>query len=1058
MMNHQLNLNTKNVPFGVVVFNSDWLIIDANEQVERILKFDVDQIIGKVWDKLPFKFISKDGVELYLSKHPLVEKLLNGEDVVDEVIGIVDVFSRDVIWVNVSVLTESSHQPSMSEPRQMTMFLSDVTDLVKINITIEDIIEKINLGVWQWNIVTGGAIYGEPWAEMLGYTLDELKPINIDVWRRLAHPDDLELFEKKLERHFSKKTPQYDGVIRMRHKNGHWVWVHDIGKVTQWSEHGEPLYMTGIHHDITEYKKTEHQLSQKIEYGKILHDISAKFINTHDIDATITESFSKLASLTYASRVYLFRFDSEKQTMSNTHEWCNKGVSSQKDILQGLPLSSFPWWIKKLSNGEIINIPDVSKMEDEAKSEKEILEKQEIKSVFALPVIIKQSLVGFIGFDNVNSTNNWLIDDIDFFLTTVSVFSYALDRQQIEEDLNRNYLNFRAYFDLNSDFVLILNEQAEIIDINKQITKVLGYTPNDLIGRHALTLHPPEYYEKAEEIFKGMLEGDVNICPLPILTKSGEKLLVETTLSKGVWDGKSVLFAVSKDISEKVMSLEKYEKIFQNIPTLAGLIDTATGKYIEVNKVFMQKLGYTYDEVINNRVVDLFKIDTTSHKYLSSILLEKGFIEDFETVFYHKDGSAIDVLSFATNISLLDKKYILTLATDISQTKQYERELIDAKRKAEESDRLKSAFLATMNHELRTPLNHIIGFSSMLPDMVEDASIKEFLKLIHTSGLNLLNIIEDVLDLAMIDQSHVKIREDCVYVRDIYLELRNQLQEIVFVSDKNKDILLDFKIDSRVLTKQIITDKSKVMQVVSNLIKNAVKFTHKGKIGLELKLNEDNLVSIIVKDTGIGIPEDKRDVIFEFFRQVDDSNTRQYEGIGIGLAISQKIALVMGGEINVKSEVDVGSEFTFSFPVELCSDSCTLNKEETQHIEMPSLLGKKVLIVEDDPVGMGMMENMILPTECQIFKATNGVEALETIFEDPSIQLVLMDLKMPEMDGFEATRKIRKQMPYLPIIALTAYSLQRDREKALQAGCNDIITKPVNRAMLLRKMENYLKS
>ena len=361
-----------------------------------------------------------------------------------------------------------------------------------------------------------------------------------------------------------------------------------------------------------------------------------------------------------------------------------------------------------------------------------------------------------------------------------------------------------------------------------------------------------------------------------------------------------------------------------------------------------------------------------------------------------------------------------------------------------------------MNHELRTPLNHIIGFSDMLPDMTEDASIKEFSKLIHKSGLNLLNIIEDVFDLAMMDQSEVRLREESVYVRDIYLVLKKQMQETLSQSDKANDIQLEYKINSNAVTKKIVTDKSKVMQVVCNLINNAVKFTHKGRISLEFLFESDNMLSILIKDTGVGIAEDKQGIIFEFFRQVDDSHTRIYEGIGIGLAISQKIAGVMGGEISLKSEPGVGSVFKFAFPIKLHNDQLIDAEEDTTPSIAPVLLGKKILIVEDDVVGMEMIVNMLLPTRCEIVKAVNGYEGARIIVEDPTIDLVLMDLKMPVMDGFEATKFIRQELPQLPIIALTAYSMRKDKEKALGVGCNDIVTKPINKVMLLKKIEGLL--
>ena len=1054
MNNKMIN---ENIPFGVILHNSDGLIIDANKQVEHILKISLSEIIGKKWDNLSFKIVDKEGIEFSIGKHPLLDTLLAGRDVKDKVVGIVHPEKRDVIWINTTIVFKPAVLECNTEQSQAIMYICDITDIIKTTVTIESIIENLNFGTWEWDLETDALIFNKQWADMLGYTLEELPPSNIDVWHLLIHPDDFKIMEDSLLDHFEGRSSQFYCEIRLLHKNGHWVWVRHMGKVSLWSDSGKPLFMSGIHQNISDYKKNELILSWKIEYGKLLSDISSKFISASNIDATIIESFGKLGSLNQASRVYLFFVDKKKGTMSNTHEWCGKGVSAHKDILQNLPLTEFPWWIKELSNGEIINVSDVSKMVPEAKAEKEILEYQDVKSILVLPILVKQKLVGFIGFDNVVSSENWSINDIDLLLTTSSVFSYALERQASERELNKSYLNLRAYFDLNSDFVMILNEQGEIVEVNNLVKEKLGYKEDDIIGAHLLKLHSSEIHDEATHIIQDMIENKAGSCSLPIFCKNGKQILVETSVTKGLWDGKEALFCISKDISARIFSEEKFEKIFHNIPTIATLTDLATNQYTEINRVFYEKLGFTINEAIGSNASKLLGMEPFICSQLSSDFAENGFIRDVETTIYHKDGTPIHALLSATTIYLLDKKYRLTLITDITETKKNQQQLIEAKIKAEESDHLKSAFLATMNHELRTPLNHILGFSDMLPDMTEDASIKEFSKIIHKSGLNLLNIIEDIFDLAMMEQSEILLREESIYLRDIYLELKKQLLETLSESDKIKNIHLDFKINSSIVSRRIITDKSKVIQVVSNLMNNAIKFTHKGSILLEFAIESDNMLSILIKDTGIGIPEDKQNIIFEFFRQVDDSHTRLYEGIGIGLAISQKIANVMGGVISLKSESGVGSEFKFTFPIRFYEDQLIDAEERVTQFVTPVLSGNEILIVEDDVIGMEMIVSMLLPTECKIIKASNGYEALKMVSANPTIDLILMDLKMPVMDGFEATKLIRKELPSLPIVALSAYSMQQDKLKALDVGCNDILSKPVNRVMLLKKLQDYLE-
>jgi len=655
----------------------------------------------------------------------------------------------------------------------------------KIN-ELTQIIENANLGTWEWNIVTGETKFNERWSEIAGYYLAELSPINIDTWVKLTHPDDLQKSKELLNAHFEGKTTRYSCVVRMLHKNGQWVWVLDTGKVNQWTEEGKPLIMSGIHQDISEQKQTELQLYQKLEQEKLISEISSDFINTTNIDNSIIGAYAKLGVLVQASRVYFLMIDAKNETMSNTHEWCAEGVSAEKDELQNLPLSIFPWWMEKLYNKEIINISDVSKMPLEAKAEQEILESQNVKSVLVLPVYSESKLIGFVGFDNVITNSFWSEKDSQALLLIADILSNAIIRKLNEEELNRSYNNLRNYFDLNSDFIIILSDTGEIIKVNQQFTEKTGYGEDDIIGKSVLLLHPPEVREEAATIIEEMLNNKRKICPLPIMSKNGKRILVETIAKKGLWDGKPAIFGISKDISELKLSEEKFSKIFHNIPEIIVLSNLDTGEYIEVNSTFYSKLGFSPDEVIGKQVYSLLKMEKYFRDKIIAELKEKGSLQNIETVIYTKHGKPLNVLLSSSIIQILDSKYNLTIASDITESVKNKRELIHAKEKAEESDRLKSAFLATMSHELRTPLNHVIGFSDMIPDMTDDETIMEFSKLINQSGSNLLNIIEDIFDLAMIEQSTIKIRQQEVFIRDIYFELKNQLQEVISESHKTK--------------------------------------------------------------------------------------------------------------------------------------------------------------------------------------------------------------------------------------------------------------------------------
>lgn len=921
----------KNAPFGYalhkILLDSkgnpvDYEFIEVNDAFERLTGLKKENIIGNT-AKEAIPGINKgkfDWIGLYGNV-----ALENSEEVFEQY--------SEPLGKYYSV-----HAYSPEKEYFITIF-TDITDKIEKNANLFRIIDNANLGTWEWNIQTGETAFNERWAKIVGYTLEELSPVSIETWTKLSHPDDLKKSNEKLNAHFSGKTAQYQCEVRMQHKTGQWVWVLDTGKVTQWTKEGKPLLMSGVHQEIAERKQAELQLYQKLETEKLLSEISSDFIHTTDIDASIIKSFVKLGAVTQASRIYLFMLDAdaEEGTMSNTHEWCAEGVSAEKDNLQNLPISIFPWWMKKLYNKEIIEIPDVSKMLPEAKAEQEILESQNIKSVLVLPVYTESKLKGFVGLDNVLSIGLWSEKDTEFLSLLVNILSNAIVRRINEEELR---LLTKAVEE-SPVWTLISDSQGTIIYVNSSFEKTTGYKTNEVLGKNPSILNsgkqPKSFYAE----------------------------LWDTILAGNIWQG-------------ELLNKSKSGKIFWTRELISPIKQ-------------------------NNKVT-----------------------------------------------------HFVSVAQDITENKKFLNELLEAKLKAEESDRLKSAFLATMNHELRTPLNHVLGFSSMIPDMTDDNSIKEFAGLIHESGSNLLNIIEDIFDLAMIEQSEIKIREDVVFIRDIYIELKKQLHEFLSESNKGDYIQLHYKIDSSIATRQIITDKTKVIQVMSNIIKNSVKYTHNGVISLSLMLTEDNHLSITVKDTGIGLPKDKLEIIFEFFRQVDDSHTRKYEGVGIGLAISQQIANAMGGTIKVESELDMGSEFTFSCPITIIEENMINPEKENTSFTVPDLSGKNILIVEDDTIGMGMIVNLLKPSKCKIINAVNGQEAVEAIKINPDIDIILMDLKMPVMDGFDATRAIRKEFSDLPIIALTAYSLQKDKKKALNAGCNEIFTKPINKEIIFKKLQDFL--
>lgn len=418
---------------------------------------------------------------------------------------------------------------------------------------------------------------------------------------------------------------------------------------------------------------------------------------------------------------------------------------------------------------------------------------------------------------------------------------------------------------------------------------------------------------------------------------------------------------------------------------------------------------------------------------------------------FNKPGEVVKLKGIVRDVSER-KESVKKLNASLDEICKINQELEELKSKAEECEKVKSAFLATINHELKTPLNHILGFSDVIAEMSSDENIRKFAAIIKKSGTGLLTIIEDIFSLAMLEQNEIIVRKNELCIRDLFEELKAELDEVLNESQKNNLIHAEYCVDESLLPLNILADRPKVSQVMSNLIRNAVKYTRKGKIKLLLEKPSKNELSIRISDTGIGIPKDKQKLIFDLFRQGDISNSRKYEGVGIGLAISQKIALVIGGEIRVSSVPEMGSEFSFRFPAEFTE---TTEPDTDKDQSVRSLLkNKKVLIAEDDLISMELLSEVLRETECEVFKAENGIEAVELCKKHKDFSLILMDIKMPFMDGDTATREIKKTRPDLPVLAITAYITDLEKEKYLMAGCSDVLRKPINKEQLFQTIRD----
>ncbi len=511
------------------------------------------------------------------------------------------------------------------------------------------------------------------------------------------------------------------------------------------------------------------------------------------------------------------------------------------------------------------------------------------------------------------------------------------------------------------------------------------------------------------------------------------------------------------DISHRIQAeyqIKLLSKAIEQSPV--AVVITATDGTIEyVNPNFTKVTGYAAEEVIgrNPRLLKSGMQSVEFYKDLwNTILTGKNWMGEMcnrkkNGEFYDETVLISPIMSSSGSIS-----HFVAVKTDVSENNKMVKELITAKEKAEESDKLKTAFLNNISHEIRTPFNGILGFLSVLrADDLEVSERNEFIQLIDQSAERLMNTINDIVEISQIQAGQISLHLSEVNLNRLIQELSDQFKmsaevkglEIIFINNLS-DVQLS-----------VITDRPKLLSILSNLIRNAIKFTFTGTIEVRIK-EVGGFIEFTVKDTGIGIPSEKQSTIFEKFIQADVSTTRRFEGAGLGLSISKSYAGMLGSEIHIESEVGKGSLFSFSLQLPQKRDeTVSFTRDFTNQQTGIEIKKLTILIAEDDDPSAILIRMAVKNYSDNILRVSNGIEAVEACRKDSGIDLVLMDIKMPELDGYAAVRQIRQFNSKVIIIAQTAFAFGYDREQAIEAGCNDHLSKPIKIEKLIALIQKY---
>ena len=617
---------------------------------------------------------------------------------------------------------------------------------------------------------------------------------------------------------------------------------------------------------------------------------------------------------------------------------------------------------------------------------------------------------------------------------------------------------FKSVLDKVSDSILAVSEDGTLVYANKQFIEEYGVTQQ--MGIQKIYDLPVSMTTKEawERRLQEIRDNDGTFAYRAAYMRKGEDKermhQVSTFLIRE--NNEELTWFFTQDITDVIKKQDELRElnllldgILNNIPVYLFVKDPENDfRYLYWNKAFADHSGIPASKAIGHTDYEVFPSHGDAEKFRKDDLelLQTHKRIDMQETYLSATGKARIVQTLKALVPMEGRKPLLIgISWDITNLQNIEQELIKARIKAEQSDRLKSAFLANMSHEIRTPLNAIVGFSQLLPAAETAEEKKLYSGIINQNSDILLQLINDILDLSKIEAGTLEyikrpmnLGEVC---RTIYAVHKERVKEGVTLVFDNEDENLFIE-----------GDQNRIMQVITNFLTNASKFTYAGEIRLGFERTDKN-IRVYVKDTGIGIEPEKVDHVFERFVKLNSFA----QGTGLGLSICQMIIEKIGGEIGVTSELGKGSTFYFTIPYEEAGElgeifkmSKTESKGDTVNRVQQI---KKILVAEDVESNFILLKNLI-GREYTLLWAKDGVEAIE-MYKQYQPDLILMDIKMPRMDGLEATHIIRSYSKEVPIIALTAYAFETDKELALEMGCNDFVTKPVSKEALEKALEKF---
>ncbi len=895
------------------------------------------------------------------------------------------------------------------------------------------------------------------WKNALGYTEDELGQLSFDdIIATDSKRSTLEILDKIMA---GEKIDTFDSIFVT--KTGKIIYV--VGSVNCRFVNDKPVEFRGIFYDNT--YKVRAERAQNLYYG-----IANLAIKSDNLEVLFSEIHILLKKYIDVNNFHVALFEENDTTVLNFPYYVDEnfpGIISSTRRQLGKGLTEYSLTLARpvfLYEEDIIELTQ----------HKVIEPLQRIPKIWmGVPLRLENRIIGVIAVKSYSDRNKYRQRHLEMLDFVSGQIAFSIERKRNEVKIQKQSAKLQTIIESSQHLIWSINKRQELSSFNKNYANAIFYhhgtypqldTP---VVEPRLLLSAEEFRAYINQRYREAFEGKSQHYETYIADKNGDIIWRETYLnpiySK---DGEiEEVSGITHDITEKKKTElairqgeEKFRNIFESFQDIYYRTDIE-GKITLISPSVNELMGYQPEEMIGHKITD-FYINYKKQERFIKELLRTGSVRNFEVDIKKKDGTYIQTIS---NIRLIyndNNKPIAIdgVARDITELKKASEELLKAKEVAEKSLKVKELFLANMSHEIRTPMNGIIGMIDLLVDTPLDNEQSDYVFTIKKSSETLLTILNDILDLSKLEAGKMELRYSSVDIRDTVEKIHSLFMQRALVKD------LDFvvKIDDNI-PQYLIADETRLLQILSNLTSNAIKFTDKGIVSIHVKLlesyKEDKVIKIEVKDSGIGIHKEDIRLLFDSFSQVDNSSTKSFGGTGLGLAISKQLCKLMKGDIGVLSKYGKGSTFWFTFHAESTLEVPI--KPDNIAATMAELSFKKsspyILLVDDNQVNRKVGGEILKKTGCIVDLAINGIEAIEKI-KTNKYDLILMDIQMPLMDGIAATKAIRKlKIPDLPpIIAMTAYSMKEDKEKFISAGMDDYISKPIRSESLLRKIKDWI--